>query len=161
MQTNKLKSGRSGTNPIIREKLISLPAAASATVSSLPPHCLVQGQWVKKLANKIRKFNYSSAVSFQEVACHTSLCRSSERAISDEPPCCPSISLCRPPRTVDTDLLFWEFRRISKKDEKRPLGKKKECHYPSISFSPAQATSALASSHEKDCSGQRLDFLVL
>lgn len=73
MQTNKLKSGRSGTNPIIREKLISLPAATDATVSFLPPRSLVQGQWVKKLANKIRKFNYSSAVPFQEVGCHTFL----------------------------------------------------------------------------------------
>lgn len=44
IQTNKLKSGRSGTNPIIRENLISLTSVADASVSPLPSPFPVQGQ---------------------------------------------------------------------------------------------------------------------
>lgn len=160
MQTNKLKSGRSGANPIIREKLISLPAAVQQCPPSLPTPWFRGSEWRNWLTRSENLITALPSPS-KKLPVTLPLCRSLECAISDEPPCCSSISLCRPLRTVDTDLLFWEFRRISKKDEKRPLGKKKECHYPSISFGPAQATSALASSHEKDCSGQRLGFLVL
>lgn len=73
MQTNKLKSGRSGTNPIIRENLISLTSVADAIMSLLPSPSPVLGQWLEKLANKIRKFNYCYASPSPEIGCHTSL----------------------------------------------------------------------------------------
>lgn len=133
MQTNKLKSGRSGTNPIIHEKLISLPAATDATVSFLPPCSLVQGQWVKKLANKIRKFNYSLPSPSKKLAVTLPFADLQKALSLMSFPSAPShlspyFGSGRWTQTLSFGALGGLDTKIKRGSWKR------ECHYPLISF---------------------------
>ena len=133
MQTNKLKSGRSGTNPIIREKLISLPTATDATVSFPLPDLWFRGSewrnWLTRSENLITVLLSPS----KKLAVTLPFCCSSEGAVSMSFLSAPSHSSPYLGSGQWTQAL--SFEGLAGLDTKIKRGSwKREYHYPLISF---------------------------